>query len=179
MHQRTIRTRVPAEPEREILSCVTDLQEPKRTLEGWVAASPEELADARRLFDAWNRGDVETWIEGFTPDCEWYGSTIGALEGGSTAIRGHEALRASLREFGEVWERFSVEIDDALRRGNLGLALGRVTARGRVSGVETDTPIFFLAELDEKGRIVWLKSLLDVDEALKAAAEREAGGGPA
>jgi hypothetical protein len=79
-----------------------NVEQRKHSIEGWVAASPEELADARRLFDAWNRGEVETWIERFTPDCEWYGSTIGALEGGSAAIRGHEGLRTALREFGEV-----------------------------------------------------------------------------
>jgi hypothetical protein len=55
--------------------------------------------------------------------------------------------------------------------------LGRVKARGRVSGVETDTPIFFIVELSEQGNIVWAKSLLDLEEALKAAADREAGGG--
>jgi hypothetical protein len=50
-------------------------------------------------------------------------------------------LRAYTRQAQEVWELFHVEMDDALRRRNLSLVLGRVRARGRVSGVKTETPV--------------------------------------
>jgi ketosteroid isomerase-like protein len=142
---------------------------------GWVAASPEQLANARRSSGAWNRGDFETWIEGFATDCEWYPSTVGAVEGGTTGIRGHDGLRAYTRQAEEVWELFRTEIDDALRRGSLSLVLGRVRTRGRVSGVENETPMFWLFDQDEHDRTVWGKSFLDLVEALAAAAEREAG----
>jgi hypothetical protein len=82
-------------------------------------------------------------------------------------------LRAFTRQVGEVWELFQVEIDDALRRGNLFLMLGCVRTRGRVSGVEAETPMFWLLDQDEEEKSVWGKSFLDLDEALAAAAERE------
>jgi ketosteroid isomerase-like protein len=156
---------------------VTDVQQPARALEGWAAASPEQLASTRRSWEAWNRRDFKTWIEGFTPDCEWYPSTVGAVEGGSTAIRGHDGLRAFARQAEEAWELFRTEVDDDLRRGNLRLVLGRVRARGRASGVETETPMFWVSEQDERNGTVWSKSFLDLDEALAAAAEREGGVG--
>ena len=146
-----------------------------REIEGWTAPLPDQLADIRRRFEAWNGRDFETWIDGFATDCEWYPSTVGAVEGESTAIHGHEKLRAYTRQAEEVWELFHVEIDDALRRGNLRLVLGRVRARGRGSGVETETPMYWLVELNEHDRIVWGKSFLDLDEALTAGAERESG----
>ena len=97
-----------------------------------MAASPEQFANTHRLFEAWNRGDYETWIEGFATDCEWYPSTVGGVEGHSTAIRGHEELWAFVRQAEEVWELFRVEVDDDLRRGNLRLLLGRrALRRGR------------------------------------------------
>jgi ketosteroid isomerase-like protein len=158
---------------------VTNDQHAGGAPEGWVAASPEQLANTHRLFEAWNRGEYETWIEGFATDCEWYPSTVGGVEGHSTAIRGHEELWAFVRQAEEVWELFRVEVDDDLRRGNLRLLLGSVRARGRLSGVETATPMFWVSEQDERWRTVWNKSFLDLDEALVAAAEREGGGGPA
>ena len=155
------------------------IQQSGHTITGWAAASPEQLATARRMCDAWNRGDFETWIEGFTTDCEWYPSTVGAVEGGGTAIHGHEGLRAYTRQAGEVWGLFDVEMDEGLQRGNLSLVLGRVRTRGRASGVETETPMFWVFDQDEHERTVWGKSFLDFDEALAAAGEREAtlGGG--
>jgi hypothetical protein len=158
---------------------VKGVQQSGRATGGWVAASPEQLANARRRVEAWNRGDFETWVEGFATDCEWYPSTVGAVEGGSAAIHGHEELRAYTRQAEEVWELFHVEMDDALRRGNLSLVLGLVRARGRVSGVKTETPMFWVFDQDERERTVWGKSFLDLDEALAAAAEREAASGPA
>jgi ketosteroid isomerase-like protein len=146
---------------------------------GWVAASPEQLANARRRCEAWNRGDFETWIESFATDCDWYPSTVGAVEGGSTAIHGHEGLRAYTRQAQEVWELFHVEFDDVLSRGKLSFVLGRVRARGRVSGVKIESPMFWLFDQDAGDRTVWGRSFLDLDEALAAAAEREAAGGPA
>ena len=104
---------------------------------------------------------------------------MGAVEGGSKAIHGHEGLRAYTRQAEEVWELFHVDIDNGLRRGNLSLALGRVRTRGRVSGVETETPMFWVFDQDEHERTVWGKSFLVLDEALAAAADREPGNGPA
>jgi ketosteroid isomerase-like protein len=113
-----------------------------RGFAGWEAVSPDQLDNVRRRIDCWNRGDFEAWIEGFATDCEWYPTTVGAVEGGSTAIHGHEGLREWTRQATEVWELLHVEHHDALRRGNLSLVLGRVRTRGRVSGVETETPMF-------------------------------------
>jgi hypothetical protein len=82
---------------------VKSVQQSGGATAGWMAASPEQVADARRWAEAWNRGDFETWIEGFATDCEWYPSTVGAVEGGgTTAIHGHEGLRAYTRQAEEV-----------------------------------------------------------------------------
>jgi hypothetical protein len=88
-------------------------------------------------------------------------------------IHGHEALRAYTQDAKEVWELFQVEIDDSLRRDSLSLLFGRVRARGRVSQVETETPMFWLFDSDEHDKFVWGKSFLHLGEALSAAAERE------
>jgi hypothetical protein len=88
-------------------------------------------------------------------------------------------LREWTRQATEVWELLHVEHHDALRRGNLSLVLGRVRTRGRVSGVETETPMFWLYDQDEEDKTAWGKSFLDLDEALAAAAKREAAAGSA
>jgi ketosteroid isomerase-like protein len=128
---------------------------------------------------AWNRHDTETWIDAWSPDCEWLPVTVGETEGQSTAIRGHEGLRAWAVQSGEVWERFHVEINEILRRGALVLGLGRVSARGRTSGVETVTQLFLLFELNDTGKAIWGRSFLDLEEALGAAAERAVQRDPA
>ena len=78
----------------------------KHAIEGWIAATPDQLATARRNAEAWNRGDFETWIEIFAADCEWYPTTVGAVEGQGTPIHGHEQVRAYTQEAKDIWELF-------------------------------------------------------------------------
>lgn len=129
--------------------------------------------------EAWNRRDTESWIDAWSPDCEWLPVTVGETEGQATAIRGHEGLRAWAAQSQEVWERFHVEINEVLRRGALVIALGRVSARGRTSGVETVTQLFLLFELNDTGKAIWGKSFLDLEETLGAAAEHAVHRDPA
>jgi ketosteroid isomerase-like protein len=153
---------------------VSDVQRADPQLTEWVIAPTQELAEIRQSFEAWNRGDFEHWIAGFAPNCEWYPATEGGLLGESTPIRGHDGLRAFAREATEHWEQYRNEVTDLLRRGRLRLAVGRFRARGRSSGVEIETPMFWVTERNDTGKVIWARSFVDLDDALAAAAQRDA-----
>jgi hypothetical protein len=155
---------------------VSDIQRTDPRLKEWVSAPVDEFDEIRRSTEAWNRGEFERWIAGFAADCEWYPTTEGGLLGESTPIRGHDGLRAFAREANAIWEHFRLEVTDVLWRGRLSLFLGRWGARGRSSGVEVETPMFWVSERNDAGKSIWSKSFIDLDEALAAAAERDATG---
>lgn len=140
----------------------------------WTSAPNEECDEIRRRMEAWNRGDVEPWVAGFATDCQWYPTTEGGLVGESAPIRGHEGLRSFAFDAHELWEQFRIEVDDVLRRGRWRLLAGRWRARGRSSGIDIETPMFWLTETNETGKAIWARSFVDLDAALVAAAEREA-----
>jgi SnoaL-like domain len=50
--------------------------------------SRENVELARRHLDAWNRGDVDTWVELFHPEGEYISELIGRLEGAENVFRG-------------------------------------------------------------------------------------------
>ena len=156
---------------------MSDIPRTDPRLKNWVSVSTDEFDEMRRTFEAWNRGEFEQWIEGFAPDCEWYPTTEGGLLGDLTPIRGHDGLRAFAREANELWEHFRLEVTDVLRRGRLSLLVGRWGARGRSSGVEVETPMFWVTERNAAGKGVWSKSFVDLGDALAAAAERDATSG--
>ena len=153
---------------------VSDVQRGDPRLKEWVSAPAHELAEIRRSTEAWNRGEFEQWIAGFAADCEWYPATERGLLGESTPIRGHDGRRAFAREASQHWEHYRNEVTDLLRRGRLSLVLGRFRARGRSSGVEIETPMFWVMERNDAGKSIWARSFVDLDNALAAAAERDA-----
>ena len=153
---------------------VSDVQRADPRLTEWVIARPQELAEIRQSTEAWNRGEFEHWIAAFASECEWYPTTEGGLLGESTPIRGHDGLRAFAREASQHWEHYRNEVTDLLRRGRLSLVLGRFRARGRSSGVEIETPMFWVMERNDAGKSIWARSFVDLDDALASAAERDA-----
>ena len=55
--------------------------------------SKENVEAFKRGLDAYNRQDVEAFVEGTDPDVEWHSGILSGLTGEATVYRGHEGIR--------------------------------------------------------------------------------------
>jgi ketosteroid isomerase-like protein len=120
----------------------------------------------KRLMDAFNRRDIDTFAELTTSDIEWVPVFAARVEG--DIYRGRDGIETFLREVAETWEEFRPlpeEYRDATERV---VGLGRLKARGRGSGVPVDSPWGGIFDF-RGGRISGIRTFLDHDEALRAA----------
>jgi ketosteroid isomerase-like protein len=90
------------------------------------------------------------------------------LGGERTVFRGHQGVRESIQEEDEALAELHVEISEIRDLGNSVLAIGRIRARGRESGVQIESPFGALADL-RNGKGIRLRTYLDLKEALEAA----------
>ena len=128
--------------------------------------SQQNVDTARRAIDAWNRGDVNGYLELLHPRCEWYSDVIGRMEGTGTVYRGREEIRRFWDEWHSVWD-LKIEISEYRDLGDTVLMLGRLRARGKGSGVDLDVPVAYVGE-GEGGLIRRLRAYLDPQQALEA-----------
>jgi ketosteroid isomerase-like protein len=123
------------------------------------------------IFEAWNRGDFEGVIAGTAEDFEWIPVTVSTIEG-ETAFRGREGFRRFFEQWGNTWETWDVQLQECRELGDRVVALGRVHARGRGSGVELDQPAAYVFDF-RGGELARGESFFDQDEALAAAGVAE------
>ena len=132
--------------------------------------SEENLDLPRRLIEAYNRGDIPSFLECLDPDVEWI-PIMAALEG--RVYRGHAGVRRWLDDLARDWEYFEPCYEEYHDLGDRVLILGRWRARGRSSGVElTNQPAAWLYEIKD-GRAVWMRTFTDRAEALESAGVSE------
>lgn len=136
--------------------------------------SQENVDTARRAVDAWNRGDIDSYLELLHPECEWFSDVIGRMEGAETVYRGREEIRRFWDEWHAVWG-LTIEVSEYRDLGDTVLTLGRLRARGKASGIELDVPVAYVGE-SEGGLIRRLRAYLDPQQALEAVglSERDA-----
>ena len=79
-------------------------------------------------FEAWNRGDLEGFLETLDPEIEW--RTAGIFPGLDSEYRGRAAVREFWKAFHEPWERLSISYDEITET-----APGEVLLRVLFSGV--------------------------------------------
>jgi ketosteroid isomerase-like protein len=116
----------------------------------------------------WNAGDLDAWLAMWREDCEWVSAVTSTVDGGGAVFRGQDELRGFWEDNHDAWERFEVRALDANDLGNgLVFMSGRVQARGRRSGVELDSPLYFVWRLN-KGRFLRASAHLERDDALEA-----------
>ncbi|HME03536.1 MAG TPA: nuclear transport factor 2 family protein [Solirubrobacteraceae bacterium] len=132
--------------------------------------SQENVEIAKALTEALNRLDVDAWAELSTADFEWFPVLGGTVEGKS--FRGPEGIEDYFGELRDTWEEFRVIIDEFRDLGDSVLALGRLEARGRGSGVPVALPLSVLGDYRE-GRIWRSRAFSDFGEALRAAGVEE------
>jgi ketosteroid isomerase-like protein len=128
--------------------------------------SQENLEVPRRLIDAYNRGDIPSFLQLLDADVEWI-PIMAALEG--RVYRGREGVRQWLEDLARDWEYFEPRYEEYRDLGDLVLVLGRWRARGRASGVELENqPATWLYEI-KAGKAMRMQTFTDRGEALKAA----------
>ena len=126
-----------------------------------VEADHRELVD--QLVDAVARQDVERLLELTDPDVEWQSVFAQLREGG--LYRGHEGIRQYIADLADTAEALQSVIEGVLSVGATIVAVGRLTYRGKGSGVETETAVgYFLRVRD--GRALQLRVFRNPEEAL-------------
>ena len=92
--------------------------------------SQENVDRFLKSLEAFNRGDIEGWLEGFHPDAV-FEPQIAALEGDYSGV---DELRRSFGDIADSWEVFEVRCPDVRDLGDRVLALGTFRTIGRGSG---------------------------------------------
>jgi ketosteroid isomerase-like protein len=120
----------------------------------------------KRGLDAYNRQDLDALLEELDPDVEWHPALAVLLGGERTVFRGHQGVRESIQEEDEALAELHVEISEIRDLGNSVLAIGRIRARGRESGVQIESPFGALADL-RNGKGIRLRTYLDLKKPSK------------
>jgi ketosteroid isomerase-like protein len=133
--------------------------------------SQENETTVRDAVAAFNRGDLDTWLEYFTDDID-YRAVEGAPDDHGP-IEGKDALRAYIEDWRETFDDFTTEPIELIDAGeDRAIAVMRISGRARLSGVEVDLTFAVVYTLRDgkvaRGREYWTR-----DKALEAAGLRE------
>jgi ketosteroid isomerase-like protein len=133
--------------------------------------SQANLEAMARGIEAWNRGDVDAYMEIvdalIDPELEWHAVIAELVEGQTAVYRGHAGMRRFWDDFHDVWD-FQFDAIDFRDLGDALVILAQTSVTGRASGVELETPLGMVARFAD-GRLIRLDSYLDHGETLAAA----------
>jgi ketosteroid isomerase-like protein len=127
--------------------------------------SQENVEIARRGIYAFNASDIDLFTALTTPDFEWSPSMV-AIEG--QVFRGSEGIRAYFASLSGAWEEFLIVPGRFRDLTDLVIMLGRLTGRGRNSGVPVNAALGMVFDF-RGGKIARIRGYLDHGEALEAA----------
>ena len=127
--------------------------------------SERNVEIVRTVAAAWARGDIDEIERWIAPDAELR-PLRAQLEG--ITYRGHEGLRRLWDDLNTDWDQLELPVEQMRDGGEVVLALGRLTARGRASGVELDVPIGQVWELRD-GKVVRMEAYSEPADAVRAA----------
>jgi ketosteroid isomerase-like protein len=130
--------------------------------------SQENVEAFRRGVEAYNRRDVGAFLELFEPGVEWHPLTQVMFGEEATVYRGHEGIRQFMREVDEALAEVQIEQLEIRDLGERLVVSGRLRARGRASGAETESPISWVVEF-EYSKVIRMRDYLDLKDALEAA----------
>ena len=129
--------------------------------------SQENIKTVRDGFAAFNRGDLDAFLDGATDDID-YRAVEGALDDRGP-IQGKDALRAFMQDWLDLFDDFRAEPVELIETGeDKVIAVVRISGRAKLSGVETDLTYAELWKLRD-GKVAWGRQYWTRDEAVEAA----------
>ena len=109
--------------------------------------SQEHVETVRRSLEAWNRGDVDAWLESAHPQIEWTSEVVTRVEGSETQYRGLGEMRRFWDEWHSLWD-VTIEVTEIRDLGETVLALGQIRTRGGASGIDLERPVAYVFEFE-------------------------------
>ncbi len=128
--------------------------------------SQDNVAIARRSADAFNRGDIDTWLGYIDPEIEWHGVSDEPDPG---PFRGHDGVLKMVARWIEAFPDFRAEVEDYIDAGQYVVVPMRL--RGRTVSSDADLVVEdVLVQRYRDGKIVEVREYRTRAEALKAVA---------
>src|SRR5262249_49329127 len=87
------------------------------------------LQNLRSAIDAWNRQDLDAFLETWHPDCEWRPAFPRSLEGVGAVYRGRDDIARAWQGVRGVWKEYRLDVEDTQVAGPQVVVVGRVYAR--------------------------------------------------
>jgi ketosteroid isomerase-like protein len=131
--------------------------------------SQENVEIVREANAAFNRRDLDHWIEFFDPEIEYH-DTPEFPDGGMHL--GREGFRRHVESYLDAWSDASVEVD-ARAVGEQVVGRIRYTGAGRATGIEVETREYGALYDFRAGRIRRVRQFATYADALEAAGLRE------
>jgi len=129
--------------------------------------SEENVQAVRNAAVAFNRGDLDNWVEYVADDID-YRAAEGAPDDHGP-IHGKDALRAYVQDWRDTFDDFTSEPVELIDGGEDNvIAVIRISGYAKLSGVETDLTYAALYTLRD-GKIVQGREYWTREEALEAA----------
>jgi uncharacterized protein len=128
--------------------------------------SQENVDLARDAIGAFQRGDIEELLAYTDPDVELHSAIVGGAEG--NVYRGHDGWRRWYADSFESFEELDNQLSEFRDLDDRVVALGRVRARGRESGVELDSEMGWVFTFRD-GKLIRAAGFLSQAAALEAA----------
>jgi ketosteroid isomerase-like protein len=134
--------------------------------------SEENAEIIRRLYGAFNEGDVDALREGFTDDAEWRPAFIGGGIVEGAVYRGPDGMAEFAEMQNETWRSLTADPVTIRDLGNRVLVEVRLDAVGRASGVAVNRTTWNVFEL-RGGKVAAGRVYPTKAEALEAAGLKE------
>jgi ketosteroid isomerase-like protein len=128
----------------------------------------------RAGYDAWNRGDLQGWLELLHPDVQIL--TSGMFPDLAHDYRGRERAKTFWHQMHEPWEVFVIDVEHVEDERDWAIASIRFRARGADSGVEVDMR-FGMAMRVQDEQAIELVNRRNFDEARTALRPADRGAG--
>lgn len=115
--------------------------------------SQENVRTARRLYDAFNTGDLVTFEEGVSGDLQWNEADNG-LNSAGNPYRSFAAVRdgvfvPTLRDF----DQFTVDLELLIDGGDFVVGTGRYRGRSTETGKQLSAQFCHVLHLDHQGKL--------------------------
>ena len=134
--------------------------------------SHENVEIAQNAIDAWNRQDLDAFVEAWHPDCEWRPAFPKGTEGSGMVFRGREGVTRAWHGVREAWEKYRLEVEHARPVGDELLVLGHIYLEGAESQVGLDSPWSAVLRFSD-GKVISAWDWLDHASAIEAMGRRE------